>query len=1094
MASKLSFSIMVSLMADQFKRGARQVRDSVRAIKAETVAFAAALGAGGLGLTELVGRFAEVARATSRAQTALKNVSGTTAQYADNLSFIASLAKAYGLEVNALTANYARFTATANVSGMSLVDQRKIFESLSRACAAFGLGADQTGYVFTALSQMMSKGKVSSEELRQQMGEQLPVALQAMAKAAGVSMGELEKLMQQGQLLSADVLPKFADALNELMPDVSTDNLEASINRLQNTFAGLVNSSGAQGFYKRVVELADSLLQHVRDGVTGLVAFVATMVGLKMLASVAGYAQKVNKTVAGTISAHQKAEEQKLLATEKRLQAEQRLQLAQAAFDNAADKNRLTAYDRLEKAKTALKRAEAAEQQAIESARLAQERAAALQSGNLWTRAASRVKLAMAGVAAAAKGMLASFGIGFLITGVSALVGYLVNVRKEAERVRNIFADYQKEIAKAGTDNQEISRLQALQELYRSANGDLATQQQYKKEIETLLGRQIEKEEDINDAIAKRIKLIESQARAELQAQAKIKAEQANRDLLAGAPISQGELESLLADRDISRNRYRARLAKYAGRGADVSAIDKLVTEYSQNLLIIGRASLELENAIKDGIINKKPASGTDDTGGSSSGQSELQKQQERYAQSLRELNARREVEKLSVDEYNKALDELNRSSLVAAQATGDREVLESQYLKTLRQAVGNPAYNAATAELSKVQAEYAETERQAKAKLDARLITEEQYRAALLEAASSAALAAVSIEGIGGAADEFVNRMKGVMDANTAAPDMPALRKRDATFDYRKSHTEIGREKLDIWVDYRDSLQGMKDDLVRSGKEASAQLEAELNAAIANIDSLEDALKLAEVQEDIEQLRGQLSEGIYGGIKDVASNADRLVSAFQNLSETMRDEDASAWERVLAVWNAMVQTVDGILSVVKTIENISGIVSKLSGAEDSSKAIIAGKVAELVATQAASAANIAAAKKETEAEVTKMAAKATAAFAGIPFAGIGLAAAQIAGMTALIAGASKAIPKFAGGGIVPGSSPSGDRLLARVNSGEMILNPAQQANLFRMLNTGRAGNAAGGSAGVVIGFDRVRGSDIYLALKNYKKSTGKTL
>lgn len=38
---------------------------------------------------------------------------------------------------------------------------------------------------------MMSKGKVSSEELRLQMGERLPIALQAMAKAAGVSVGGL---------------------------------------------------------------------------------------------------------------------------------------------------------------------------------------------------------------------------------------------------------------------------------------------------------------------------------------------------------------------------------------------------------------------------------------------------------------------------------------------------------------------------------------------------------------------------------------------------------------------------------------------------------------------------------------------------------------------------------------------------------------------------------------------------------------------------------------------------------------------------------------------------------------------------------------
>lgn len=40
---------------------------------------------------------------------------------------------------------------------------------------------------------------------------------------------------------------------------------------------------------------------------------------------------------------------------------------------------------------------------------------------------------------------------------------------------------------------------------------------------------------------------------------------------------------------------------------------------------------------------------------------------------------------------------------------------------------------------------------------------------------------------------------------------------------------------------------------------------------------------------------------------------------------------------------------------------------------------------------------------------------------------------------------------KFAQGGIVPGTSFAGDRVQARVNSGEMILNRAQQAELFRV-------------------------------------------
>lgn len=47
---------------------------------------------------------------------------------------------------------------------------------------------------------------------------------------------------------------------------------------------------------------------------------------------------------------------------------------------------------------------------------------------------------------------------------------------------------------------------------------------------------------------------------------------------------------------------------------------------------------------------------------------------------------------------------------------------------------------------------------------------------------------------------------------------------------------------------------------------------------------------------------------------------------------------------------------------------------------------------------------------------------------------------------------------RYATGGIVPGSSYSGDRVVARVNSGEMILNDSQQAQLFKLAN-GQGGN-----------------------------------
>ena len=55
--------------------------------------------------------------------------------------------------------------------------------------------------------------------------------------------------------------------------------------------------------------------------------------------------------------------------------------------------------------------------------------------------------------------------------------------------------------------------------------------------------------------------------------------------------------------------------------------------------------------------------------------------------------------------------------------------------------------------------------------------------------------------------------------------------------------------------------------------------------------------------------------------------------------------------------------------------------------------------------------------------------------------------------------------PSFASGGIVPGNSYSGDRVQANVNSGEMILNAAQQRSLWEAAN----GRGAGGGTNIVI-------------------------
>lgn len=110
-----------------------------------------------------------------------------------------------------------------------------------------------------------------------------------------------------------------------------------------------------------------------------------------------------------------------------------------------------------------------------------------------------------------------------------------------------------------------------------------------------------------------------------------------------------------------------------------------------------------------------------------------------------------------------------------------------------------------------------------------------------------------------------------------------------------------------------------------------------------------------------------------------------------------------------------------------------------------------------------------------TEAAVTG----AASSVASIPFVGAALAVAAIASVLAALAN----IPKYATGGIVGGSSFFGDHMIARVNSGEMILNQSQQGKLFNMINNGGSNHIT------VDGEARVSGKAMYITIRNYMKA-----
>lgn len=102
------------------------------------------------------------------------------------------------------------------------------------------------------------------------------------------------------------------------------------------------------------------------------------------------------------------------------------------------------------------------------------------------------------------------------------------------------------------------------------------------------------------------------------------------------------------------------------------------------------------------------------------------------------------------------------------------------------------------------------------------------------------------------------------------------------------------------------------------------------------------------------------------------------------------------------------------------------------------------------------------------------------------PWAWIAFAVAGAATMASVIAQINS-MKGFADGGIISGSRTIGDYNLAKVNSGEMILNGSSQKKLFNLINNGGMVGDGGSQSVTEV---RVKGSDLYLALSNYKKSS----
>ena len=252
----------------------------------------------------------------------------------------------------------------------------------------------------------------------------------------------------------------------------------------------------------------------------------------------------------------------------------------------------------------------------------------------------------------------------------------------------------------------------------------------------------------------------------------------------------------------------------------------------------------------------------------------------------------------------------------------------------------------------------------------------------------------------------------------------------------------------------FKYDFSSIPEEFKKSSEETLSTIER-LERAMEQLDSIMNDKKSSDTQIAAAQK----------GIEELSASYDKLIEK-ANIYQEVNDRNKELQEDN----EKLAKTYSDIGSAVGSVGDMFSSLSKM--ADDDPALQVMGIVAQAVANMFAG-----------YAQAQKMAAEKAGPWAWVAFAAAGMA--QTLALVAQIKNATK----FATGGIVGGSSYSGDNIYARLNSGEMVLNSRQQRNLFNLLDTGLMGQKGVTNVQVT---GVVRGTDLLLVQKNTNKVRAK--
>lgn len=218
----------------------------------------------GIGSVLMVKDLVDSSIAMEKMTLGLRGATGSASQGAVEFAYLNEVVDKLHLDLKSSGEAFTLLTAAARGTTLEGKATRDIFEAVAASSMVLGRSTQDTEGSLYAIQQMMSKGKVTSEELRRQLGDRLPGAFKMAAKAMNMTEAELDSAMRKGEVYSNDFIPKFTKVLNEAYGSSVPGAMNSTIAKMNELNTAMFRSKAAiaqSGMIDVVKGLADAFIE-----------------------------------------------------------------------------------------------------------------------------------------------------------------------------------------------------------------------------------------------------------------------------------------------------------------------------------------------------------------------------------------------------------------------------------------------------------------------------------------------------------------------------------------------------------------------------------------------------------------------------------------------------------------------------------------------------------------------------------------------------------------------------------------------------------------------------------------------------------------